>query len=49
VRTDEGEEHWFDWAEVRTARLVVDPWAGLRQPKKPARSHDHAPKKGESR
>ena len=22
----EGEEHWFEWAEVRSARLVVDPW-----------------------
>jgi ribosome maturation factor RimP len=33
VRTDEGEELWFEWAEVRSARLVVDPWAGLRQPK----------------
>ena len=33
VRTDEGDEQWFEWAEVRTARLVVDPWAGLRQAK----------------
>jgi ribosome maturation factor RimP len=33
VRTDEGEEHWFEWAEVKTARLVVDPWASLRQAK----------------
>jgi len=32
VRTDEGEEQWFEWAEVRSARLVVDPWAGLRHP-----------------
>ena len=27
VRTDDGVEHWFDWADVRSARLVVDPWA----------------------
>jgi ribosome maturation factor RimP len=33
VRTDEGDEQWFEWAEVRVARLVVDPWAGLRQSK----------------
>ncbi len=38
VRLDEGDEHWFEWAEVKSARLVVDPWAGLRNPKsrKPA-------------
>ena len=30
VRGDEGEESWFEWAEVRAARLVVDPWAGIR-------------------
>jgi ribosome maturation factor RimP len=33
VRTDENEEHGFEWAEVKTARLVVDPWEGLRNPK----------------
>jgi ribosome maturation factor RimP len=38
VRTDEGQEYWFDWAEVKSARLVVDPWEGLRNPKgRPAR------------
>ena len=31
VRTETGEERWFEWAEVRSARLVADPWAGLRQ------------------
>ncbi len=38
VRTDEGEEHWFDWAEVKSARLVVDAWADHRKTgaKKPA-------------
>lgn len=30
VRTDEGDEHWFEWAEVKSARLVVDPWAEIR-------------------
>lgn len=45
VRTDEGIEEWFEWAEVRSARLVVDPWAGLRQPK--AKSGGKAPRGGE--
>ncbi|HKQ57679.1 MAG TPA: ribosome maturation factor RimP [Candidatus Eisenbacteria bacterium] len=30
IRTDEGTEHWFVWAEVKAAHLVVDPWAGRR-------------------
>ncbi|HEY2955015.1 MAG TPA: ribosome maturation factor RimP [Candidatus Eisenbacteria bacterium] len=30
VRTDEGIEHWFEWAEVKSARLVVDPWSVAR-------------------
>jgi len=47
VRTDEGDEQWFEWAEVRSARLVVDPWAGLRQPK--ARPHGKAARSGEGR
>ncbi len=39
VRVDEGgegvagEEFWFDWADVKSARLVVDPWAGKRSPR----------------
>lgn len=33
LRTDEGDEHWFEWSEVKSVRLVVDPWAGLRNPK----------------
>ena len=33
VRTEDGEEHWFGWAEVKSARLVVDPWADLRKAK----------------
>jgi ribosome maturation factor RimP len=30
VRTEDGVEHWFEWDEVKSARLVVDPWAGKR-------------------
>jgi ribosome maturation factor RimP len=44
VRTDEGEEQWFEWAEVKSARLVVDPWAGLRQAK--ARTPGKPPRGG---
>ena len=30
--TDEEEnEHWFEWADVKSTRLVVDPWAGARK------------------
>ena len=33
VRLDEGQEHWFGWAGIKSARLiVVDPWADLRRP-----------------
>ena len=32
LREDDGREFWFEWAEVRSARLVVDPWAGSRKP-----------------
>jgi len=27
IRTDDGSEYWFEWTAVRSARLVVDPWA----------------------
>lgn len=30
VRTDDGNEHWFEWADVKSAHLVVDPWAKVR-------------------
>jgi ribosome maturation factor RimP len=30
VRTEDGMEHWFDWAEVRSVRLAVDPWEEAR-------------------
>jgi len=31
IRTDEGEEHWFPWSEVKHAHLVVDPWGDRRR------------------
>jgi ribosome maturation factor RimP len=31
IRSDEGHEIWFEWGEVRSARLVVDPWARIRK------------------
>jgi len=30
VTTDEGDTTWFEWAEVKSARLVVDPWSAVR-------------------
>jgi len=30
-RTDEGEEFWFEWNDVKTAHLIVDPWAERRR------------------
>jgi ribosome maturation factor RimP len=30
LRDDEGKEHWFEWADVKDAHLVVDPWARVR-------------------
>jgi ribosome maturation factor RimP len=30
LRTDEAVEQWFEWADVRDAHLVVDPWARVR-------------------
>lgn len=45
IRTEEGSEHWFDWCEVKSVRLVVDPWGGAREartPRAPARN-DPAP------
>ena len=41
LRTEDGLEQWFEWAEVRSARLIVDPWAASRKggesPARPAR------------
>lgn len=31
IRTDDGQEHWFDWSDVKTAHLVVDPWPQRRR------------------
>jgi ribosome maturation factor RimP len=30
VRLDDAGEQWFDWTELKSVRLVVDPWAGRR-------------------
>ena len=37
VRTDDGNEHWFEWTGVKSAHLVVDPWARLRSAAHPRR------------
>ena len=31
VRTDDGQEHWFDWSEVKDAHLLADPWPNRRR------------------
>jgi ribosome maturation factor RimP len=31
LRTDDGQDHWFEWTDVKSAHLVVDPWAQKRQ------------------
>jgi len=31
VRTEDGMEHRFDWAEVKSVRLAVDPWEEARK------------------
>jgi ribosome maturation factor RimP len=30
VASDDGGTIWFEWAEVKAARLVVDPWSAAR-------------------
>ena len=30
IRTEDGTEHWFDWSEVKSLRLAVDPWEEAR-------------------
>ena len=30
MRTDEGETYWFEWVEVKSARLVAEPWSEAR-------------------
>jgi ribosome maturation factor RimP len=31
IRAEDDTEHWFDWPEVRSLRLIVDPWQAARQ------------------
>lgn len=31
VRTEDGTEHWFDWTEIKSVRLAVDPWEEARR------------------
>ena len=31
IVTDDRSEYWFEWAEVKSARLVVDPWARAKE------------------
>ena len=38
VRTEDGQEHWFEWAEVKQVRLIVDPWEEARAAKRAASS-----------
>jgi ribosome maturation factor RimP len=36
LRLEQDQEHWFEWAGIKSIRLVVvDPWAGLRQSRAP--------------
>jgi ribosome maturation factor RimP len=34
---DDGQMRWFEWADVRSVRLVVDPWAETREARETAR------------
>jgi ribosome maturation factor RimP len=38
VLDDEEAMHWFDWADVKSARLVVDPWAEAREARATAKA-----------
>ena len=31
LKTDDGREFWFEWNDLKSARLVVDPWAAHRR------------------
>jgi ribosome maturation factor RimP len=51
VRTEDQVEHWFDWSEVRGARLKVDPWQGsgrnsAAEPGGETRSPSHRSRRG---
>jgi ribosome maturation factor RimP len=37
IRTEGETEHWFDWSEVKSVRLVVDPWESVRAGRAAAR------------
>ncbi len=41
IRTEEGEEHWFEWAEVKMARLIVDPWGEARKAREASSNAPH--------
>lgn len=38
VAGDDEEVHWFEWDDVRSARLVVDPWAEAREARATAKA-----------
>jgi ribosome maturation factor RimP len=38
VLDDDEAMHWFDWADVKSARLVVDPWAEARETRATAKA-----------
>ena len=42
VRTEDGQEHWFEWAEVKMVRLIVDPWEEPKDAKRAAPSDPRA-------
>jgi len=35
IRTDEGNEYWFAWADVKDAHLKIDPWARVKNHARP--------------
>jgi ribosome maturation factor RimP len=44
IRTEDGMEHWFDWAEVKSVRLAVDPWEEARNARAAgASAHERGP------
>ncbi len=52
VRTEDGTEHWFDWSEVKSVRLAVDPWEQVRSARgkgAPPRGSAFRPESGGSR
>ena len=43
LRTEDGNEHWFEWTAVRSAHLVVDPWERLKRAPRPEPRRGRAP------